>query len=56
MGSAFRWLAIWGLAFAGSAGVRAADFQLTPDEIRRVDAREIVIRAALDSEIGRAHV
>ena len=38
MGPAFRWLTICGLALAGSAGVRAADFQLTPDETRRLDA------------------
>jgi len=56
MGSAFRWLAICGLALAGSAAARAADFQLTPDEIRRVDAREIVIRAALDSGQRRGTV
>jgi uncharacterized membrane protein len=48
MGSAFQWLTICGLALAVPAGVRAADFQLTPDEARRVDAGEIVIRAALD--------
>src|SRR5690242_17201807 len=49
MGSAFRWtMAIIGLTLVGSAAVRAADFQLTPDETRRVNAREIVIRAALD--------
>jgi ribosome-associated toxin RatA of RatAB toxin-antitoxin module len=48
MASAFRSWTICGLALAGSVGARAADFQLTPDEIRRVDAREIVIRAALD--------
>jgi len=40
-------MAIFGLALAAS-GACAADFQLTPDEMRRVDAREIVIRAALD--------
>jgi uncharacterized membrane protein len=56
MGSAFRWLAVCGLALAGSAGVRAADFQLTPDELRRVGAREIVIRAALDSGQRRGTV
>jgi uncharacterized membrane protein len=48
MGSAFRWTAFMGLALAGAAGVCAADFQLTPDETRRVDAREIVIRPSLD--------
>ena len=48
MGWTFRRLALCGLALAGSVGARAADFQLTPDEARRVDAREIVIRAALD--------
>ena len=41
-------MAIIGLTLAGSATVRAADFPLTPDEVRRVNAREIVIRAALD--------
>jgi len=56
MGPAFRWLTICGLALAGSAGVRAADFQLTPDETRRLDAREIVIRAALDSGQRRGTV
>jgi ribosome-associated toxin RatA of RatAB toxin-antitoxin module len=48
MGSAFRWTAFMGLALAGATGVRAADFQLTPEEMRRVDAREIVIRPSLD--------
>jgi len=41
-------MAILGLALAGAGAARAADFTLTPDETRRVDAREIVIRAALD--------
>jgi len=60
MASTFRWLTqcltIVGLACAGSAGVHAADFQLTPDEARRVDARDIVIRAALDSGQRRGTV
>lgn len=41
-------MAIIGLAVAGTGATRAADFQLSPAEIRRVDSREIVIRAALD--------
>jgi ribosome-associated toxin RatA of RatAB toxin-antitoxin module len=60
MGSAFQWftrcVTIGGLALAGPAGVHAADFQLTADEARRVDAREIVIRAALDSGQRRGTV
>lgn len=47
MGQAFRWLALLGCLTA-TAGAHAADFQLTPDESRRVDAREIVIRPSLD--------
>jgi len=47
MGQAFRRLAFLSL-FAWAAASRAADFELTPDETRRMDAREIVIRSALD--------
>jgi hypothetical protein len=49
-------LAIIGLALAGAGAVRAADFQLSPDETRRVGAREIVIRAALDQGQRRGTV
>jgi ribosome-associated toxin RatA of RatAB toxin-antitoxin module len=56
MASMFRWSTICGLALAGSAGVHAADFELTADEARRVEAREIVIRAALDSGQRRGTV
>jgi uncharacterized membrane protein len=55
MGQASRWLAILGLV-AWAAGVRAADFELTPDEARKVDAGEIVIRAALDAGQRRGTV
>jgi len=50
MGSAYRWLTTTALALALTAatGVRAADFELTPAEARKVDAREIVIRPSLD--------
>src|SRR4051812_33737269 len=48
MGSAFRWTAIAALALAGATGVHAADFDLTPAETRKVQAREIVIRPSLD--------
>jgi ribosome-associated toxin RatA of RatAB toxin-antitoxin module len=48
MGSAFRCTAFVALALAGAAGVCAADFELTPAEARKVDAREIVIRPSLD--------
>lgn len=55
MAQAFRWLAFLGLV-AWAAGARAADFQLTPDEARKVDAGEIVIRAALDAGQRRGTV
>ena len=43
-----RWIAAAvGLGLAWS-GARAADFELTPAEAKRVEKREIVIRAALD--------
>lgn len=47
MGQAFWWLALPSL-IAGASATRAADFQLTPDETRRMEAREIVIRPALE--------
>ena len=55
MGTAFGWLTIC-LALAGSTGARAADFELTPAETQKVDAREIVIRASLDSGQRRGTV
>ena len=55
MGTAFGWLTIC-LALAGSTGARAADFELTPAETQKVDAREIVIRANLDSGQRRGTV
>jgi hypothetical protein len=55
LGNASRWLLI-GLGLAGAAGARAADFQLTPEEARKVDAREIVIRSALDAGQRRGTV
>ena len=57
MGTAFRWMmAVTGLALAGTHGACAADFQLTPAETRKVDAREIVIRANLDTGQRRGTV
>jgi ribosome-associated toxin RatA of RatAB toxin-antitoxin module len=41
-------MAVTGLAVAGNHCACAADFQLTPAETQKVDAREIVIRANLD--------
>jgi ribosome-associated toxin RatA of RatAB toxin-antitoxin module len=55
MGTAFWRLTIC-LALAGAAGARAADFQLTPAETQKIDAREIVIRANLDSGQRRGTV
>jgi ribosome-associated toxin RatA of RatAB toxin-antitoxin module len=49
-----RVAALW-LAFA-CAGVQAADFELTPGEIRRVNQGEIVIRADLDDSQRRGTV
>jgi hypothetical protein len=50
MGTAKRWtVAGLVLAFAASAGARAADFELTAAETARLSARHIVIRANLDS-------
>lgn len=43
------------LVFA-CTGVQAADFELTPDEIRRVNQGEIVIRADLDDNQRRGTV
>jgi ribosome-associated toxin RatA of RatAB toxin-antitoxin module len=44
-----------GLAFPGAAA-RAADFDLTPAEVQRVEKDEIVIRAALDASARRGTV
>jgi ribosome-associated toxin RatA of RatAB toxin-antitoxin module len=49
-------MAIIGLGLAGSSGARCADFELTPAEKHKVDAREIVIRASLDSGQRRGTV
>jgi ribosome-associated toxin RatA of RatAB toxin-antitoxin module len=46
MGSAFRCALLIGCLAA--TGAHAADFELTPAETRKVEAREIVIRPALD--------
>jgi uncharacterized membrane protein len=57
MGTAFWWtMAVAGLSLAGTHDALAADFQLTPAESRKVDAREIVIRASLDSGQRRGTV
>ena len=58
MSFAAQWMAAvagLGLALAGVA-VRAADFELTPAEIRRVEKDEIVIRATLDAGARRGTV
>jgi hypothetical protein len=44
------------LALAAATGTRAADFELTPAEARRVDAREIMIRPSLDAGQRRGTV
>jgi ribosome-associated toxin RatA of RatAB toxin-antitoxin module len=57
MGTAFRWVtAIIGLGLAGGPPAWAADFELTAAESAKVDAREIVIRANLDSGQRRGTV
>lgn len=58
MGTARRWQAVAALALGLSCGPRlwAADFQLSPAENKRVTAREIVIRANLDSGQRRGTV
>lgn len=55
MGTAFRWI-VAALAFACGPAVHAADFELTPAETIKVAAREIVIRANLDSSQRRGTV
>jgi len=55
MGQEFRWLALIG-CLAVATGAYAADFQLTPDEARRAQAREVVIRSALDAGQRRGTV
>ena len=55
MGTAIWRLTIC-LALAGATGAHAADFQLTPAETQKVNAREIVIRASLDSGQRRGTV
>ena len=55
---AAQWIAAvagLGLAFPGAAA-RAADFELTPAEVQRVQKDEIVIRAALDPSARRGTV
>ena len=55
---AAQWIAAvasLGLAFPGAAA-RAADFDLTPAEVQRVEKDEIVIRAALDPSARRGTV
>src|SRR6478736_405868 len=44
-----------GLAFPGAAA-RAADFELSPAEMQRIDKDEIVIRATLDASARRGTV
>jgi ribosome-associated toxin RatA of RatAB toxin-antitoxin module len=58
MGTATRWQALAGLALCLTCCPRlwAADFELTAAETRRVTAREIVIRANLDSGQRRGTV
>ena len=59
MGSAFRRIAAVlasGLGLCGAPVAQAADFELTPAEMRKIDAREIVIRANLDSGQRRGTV
>jgi ribosome-associated toxin RatA of RatAB toxin-antitoxin module len=57
MGSAKQWKAIaLSLGLALCPGARAADFVLSPVEIQRIAAREIVIRASLDSSQRRGTV
>jgi ribosome-associated toxin RatA of RatAB toxin-antitoxin module len=49
MVTANRWIAAGAIAaLIVSAGARCADFELTPAETRRIEARQIVIRATLD--------
>jgi len=55
---AARWIAAvagLGLVFPGAAA-RAADFELTPTEVQRIEKDEIVIRATLDSSARRGTV
>jgi uncharacterized membrane protein len=54
MGKAFRWIAAALVLGCGTAA--AADFQLTPAETQKVDARGIVIRANLDAGQRRGTV
>jgi len=58
MGTAIRWQAAAALALGLTCcqSLRAADFQLTPAENKRVTAREIVIRANLDAGQRRGTV
>ena len=58
MNMAAQWMAAvagLGLAFAGG-GARAADFELTAAEAKRVEKDDIVIRATLDSSARRGTV
>jgi hypothetical protein len=57
MGIAKQWTAAASmLALALSAGAPAADFELTAAEMQRIAAREVVIRASLDSAQRRGTV
>src|SRR5207253_5866574 len=53
-----RWPRDWSSDVCSSdlTGAYAADFQLTPDEARRAEAREVVIRSALDAGQRRGTV
>ena len=44
------------LGCSWAAGTPAADFTLTPAEVQRVEARQIVVRATLDSSLRRGTV
>jgi ribosome-associated toxin RatA of RatAB toxin-antitoxin module len=51
MRTSARWIAIAlgsGLGLGWNLGAGAADFELTPAEVQRIEKHEIVIRAALD--------
>jgi ribosome-associated toxin RatA of RatAB toxin-antitoxin module len=57
MGTAKRWIAAASiLALALGAGARCADFELTAAETQRIAARQIVVRANLDSGQRRGTV
>src|SRR5262245_10511382 len=57
MGTARQWTALaLALGLACSACALGADFTLTPAEMQRVTARQVVIRANLDSAQRRGSV